>query len=200
MIRFLASTTALVLVTLPALAQPTNLQPTRDVTVTYRMSGMPGVAPREMRMAFSPSTGKQRVDPGGGVGWMLIDRRANTAVMVMDAQRATMAMPPATVAAMTQSVPPGATFTRRGGGTVAGNTCTEWEMTAGGARGTSCITDDGVLLRAVTTGPNGAAVTMEATQVAYGPIDAAQLTVPQGYTVMPTPGGLSGAPGAAPAR
>ncbi|MFT8246496.1 DUF4412 domain-containing protein [Roseomonas sp. BN140053] len=196
MIRILAATATLALVALPALAQPANMRPTRDVSVTYRMSGMAGVPPQDMRMDFSASTGRQRVDPPGGVGWMLIDRQANSAVMVMDAQRATMAMPPATVAAMTQEVPAGATFARKGTATVAGTSCTEWDMTAGGGKGTSCITEDGVLLRTVTTAPNGVTVTMEATQVNYGPIDPARMTLPSGYTAMQAPP----MPGAAPAR
>ncbi|CAA2138430.1 MULTISPECIES: hypothetical protein [Methylobacterium] len=208
MIRLLTAMASLALVAQPALAQPANLQPTRDVTVTYRMNapgmaGVPGTAapPQGMQMAFSASDGKQRIDPPGGMGWMLVDRKANTAVMVMDAQRATMAMPPATVAAMTQGVPPGATFTRKGTATVAGTACTEWEVAAGPGRGTSCITEDGVLLRTTTTPPGGTPTTvMEATQVAYGPVEAARLKVPSGYTAMATPGGAPGAPGTAPGR
>jgi septal ring-binding cell division protein DamX len=195
-IRILAPAAALALVALPVLAQPANMRPTRDVTVTYRMSGVAGTPPQDMSMAFAPATGKQRVDPPGGMGWMLIDRQANSAVMVMDAQRATLAMPPATVAAMTQEVPAGATFTRKGGATVAGTACIEWDMTAGGGHGTSCITDDGVLLRTVATAPNGGTVTMEATQVSYGPIDPARLSVPAGYTAMQMPAGAPGTPGA----
>jgi hypothetical protein len=202
MIRLLASTAALALAALPALAQPAHMQPTRDVSVTYRMNvptppGSAAVAPQEMRMAFSVADAKQRIDPPGGMGWMLIDRKANTAVMVMDAQRATMAMPPATVAAMTQGAPPGSTFTRKGTATVAGVACTEWDVTAGQGRGVSCITEDGVLLRAMTTPPNGTPTTvMEATQVTYGAVDASRLSIPSGYSPMAIPGGA----GAAPAR
>ncbi|MBP0494265.1 hypothetical protein [Roseomonas indoligenes] len=204
MIRILArvgaATAALALVAVPALAQPAQLRPTRDVTVTYRMVGVTGTAPQEVRMAFSPSTGKQRVDPPGGVGWMLIDRRANSAVMVMDAQRMTMAMPQEAVAAMTQEMPAGATFRVKGNATIAGTACTEWEMTAGTAKGTSCITDDGVLLRTAATAPDGTNVVMEATQVTYGPVDPARLTVPSGYNAMQMPNGAPGTPGAMPAR
>lgn len=195
-IRILVPAVVLVLATLPALAQPTNLMPIRDVTITYRMTGIAGVPPQEMRMAFSPTTGKQRIDPPGGVGWMLVDRKANSAVMVMDAQRMTMAMPPATVAAMTQEVPAGTTFSRKGSATVAGTACTEWDMAVGGGHGTSCFTDDGVLLRTLTTAPNGASVTMEATQVTYGPVASAQMSVPSGYTAMQMPTGSPATPGA----
>lgn len=189
MIRLLAATAITTAMALPAFAQPANMRPTRDVTVTYRMTGLAGAPPQEMRMAFSASTGKQRIDPPGNTGWMLVDRRANTAVMVMDAQRMAMAMPPATVAAMSQEAPAGATFTRKGTATVAGTSCTEWEVTVGQVRGTNCMTDDGVMLRTVSTAPNGAAVTMEATQVTYGTIDPARLSVPAGYTTQQMPTG-----------
>lgn len=194
MIRLLTTAAIATTLTLPALAQPANLRPTRDVTVTYRMSGMAGAPPQETRMAFSASTGKQRVDPPGNTGWILIDRQAQSAVMVMDAQRMVISMPPATVAAMNQEAPAGATFTRKGRATVAGTACTEWEVTIGQARGTNCMTDDGVMLRSVSTGPNGASVTMEATQVTYGPIDPARLSVPAGYTRQQMPTGAPGAP------
>lgn len=194
MIRFLAAAATLSALALPALAQPANLRPTRDVTVTYRMTGLAGMPPQETRMAFSVSTGKQRVDPPGNTGWILIDRQANSAVMVMDAQRMVVTMPPATVAAMNQEAPAGATFTRKGRATVAGTACTEWEMALGQVRGTNCMTDDGVLLRSVSTGPNGAAVTMEATQVTYGAIDPARLSVPAGYTAQQLPAGVPGVP------
>jgi hypothetical protein len=189
MIRLLTAAAVTTAIAFPAFAQPANMRPTRDVTVTYRMSGVAGAPPQETRMAFSASTGKQRIDPPGNTGWMLIDRRANSAVMVMDAQRMAMTLPAATAAAMNQEAPAGATFTRKGSATVAGTACTEWEVTVGQVRGTNCMTDDGVMLRTVSTAPNGNTVTMEATQVTYGAIDPARLSVPAGYTTQQMPTG-----------
>lgn len=189
MIRLLAAAAMTTALALPALAQPANMRPTRDVTVTYRMTGLAGAPPQEMRMAFSASTGKQRVDPPGAAGWILVDHRANSAVMVMDAQRMAMSLPPAAVAAMSQEAPAGATFTRKGTATVAGTACTEWEIAIGELRGMNCMTDDGVMLRTVSAAPNGVAMTMEATQVTYGAIDPARLSVPAGYTTQQMPTG-----------
>jgi hypothetical protein len=191
---------ALALSSLPALAQPTNLRPTKDVTVTYRMTGVANMPPQELQMAFAPALGKQRVDPPGGMGWMLIDRKANSAVMVMDAQRMTMAMPQDTVTAMTQETPSGATFSRKGTATVAGVSCTEWNVALGDNKGTSCITDDGLLLRSDAKAPNGATMTMEATKVSYGPVDPARLAVPSGYSAVQMPSGAPAAPGTPPSR
>ncbi|ONG53807.1 hypothetical protein BKE38_11355 [Pseudoroseomonas deserti] len=208
--------TAAALLALPTLAAAQaapGLQPTRDVAVTYKMIGgpaAPGAAgAQDIRMAWSVAAGKQRVDPPGGMGWMLIDRKANSAVMVMEAQRSIMTMPPATVSQMTQQMPPDARFTRKGSATVAGLSCTEWDVVTQQVNTTLCVTDDGVMLRAAGQAPNGGGLRgMEATEVRYGTQDAARFTVPADYKPlqlgqMPgaAPGATPGAtPGAAPAR
>jgi hypothetical protein len=204
-------TAAAAMMALPALAPlalaqtaPAHLRPTRDVSVTYRMQGAGMPQPQEMRMAWDVSNNRQRVDPPGGQGWMLVDRKANTAMMVMDAQRMVMQMPPATVAAMTQDPPAGTTFAAKGTDRVAGQACNLWETSSPQGKGTICLTEDGVLLRAVTEMvarpgmPAGAGtMRMEATEVRYGAPDAARFTVPQGYQSMQAPGAMPGAPGAA---
>ncbi|WP_458096204.1 hypothetical protein [Roseomonas sp. WA12] len=188
--------TAFALLAVPALAQnaPTAMKPTRDVAVTYRLSGaMPGApagaaaAQQEMRMQWSVSTGKQRVDPPGGQGWVLIDQNAASAVMVMDAQRMVMTLPAEAAAMMTQGVPPGARFTRKATAQVAGQSCTEWDLTIPQGSSTICMTDDGVMLRAVTSMANGNSSRLEATEVRYGTQDAARFQVPQGYQTMAMP-------------
>lgn len=188
--------TATMLLALPALVAPAaaqtkpSLVPSRDVAVTYKMVGVaaaPGAPPggQEIRMAWNMTEGKQRVDPPGGMGWMLIDRRAKTAVMVMDAQRSVMTMPPATVAQLTQEVPEAAQFTRKGTSSVAGTSCTEWDVVNQQVKSTLCITADGVMLRAIGQDPNGGGARgMEATEVRYGAQDAARFTVPKDYRPM----------------
>ena len=189
---------AFALLAVPALAQnaPSAMKPTRDVAVTYRMTGGPaGGQPQDLRMQWSVSTGKQRVDPPGGQGWMLIDQNAGSAVMVMDAQRTVMTLPAEAAAMMTQGVPAGAQFTRKGTAQIAGQSCTEWDLTMPQGASTICMTTDGVMLRAVTTMPNGGGSQLEATELRYGAQDAARFQVPQGYQTMAMP-----TPPAAPAR
>ncbi|MBP0495975.1 hypothetical protein [Roseomonas indoligenes] len=201
----LAAIAALVLPALPAMAQnaPPATLPTRDVAVTYRALGN-GAPPEPFRMAWSVADGKQRVDPPGGMGWMLVDRKAGTAVMVMDAQRMLMPMPSQAVRALTQSVPEGVRFERRGTATIAGLGCTEWAASGPQGQGVACLTEDGVTLRATGQGPNGQQGGIEATEVRYGTQDPAHFQVPQGYQTMQgmpgMPGSPGGAPGAPPAR
>ncbi|WP_338663364.1 hypothetical protein VQH23_24930 [Pararoseomonas sp. SCSIO 73927] len=184
---------ALVLPALPAAAQtaPPATLPTRDVAVTYRALG-DGAPSDTFGMAWSVTEGKQRVDPPGGIGWMLVDRRAGTAVMVMDGQRAVMALPPEAVRALTQAVPEGVRFERRGTATVAGQACTEWAATGPQGQGVACLTQDGVTLRATGQAPNGGQGGIEATEVRYGAQDPARFRVPEGYQTM------QGMPGGAP--
>jgi hypothetical protein len=175
-----AALAALAVLAGPVRAQnaPANLRPTRDVAVTYRLTEA-SEPPQEMRMAWSVAAGKLRVDPPGGGEWMLLDQRAGSAVVVMDAQRTTMTIPSSAAAAMEQIVPANAQFARKGTAQVAGTSCTEWEVTAPQGTGTICITNDGVMLRSVA-GPQDEIFRMEATSVQYGP-PPALFAVPQGY-------------------
>jgi hypothetical protein len=186
---------AILLIAVPALAQeaPRNIQPTRDVAVTYRFTG-PSAEAQEMRMAWSATERKQRIDPPGGMGWMLLDRNAGSAVMVMEQQRMVMNMPAtASAGPMTNDLPPGTRFARKGTAQLAGQSCTEWEVTMPEMRSTVCMTDDGVMLRAVSDLPgNAGRSTMEATEVRYGAQDPARFRVPQGYQSMPMPGAAPG--------
>ncbi|MBI0536362.1 DUF4412 domain-containing protein [Roseomonas sp. KE2513] len=195
---------------------PANIRPTRDVAVTYRLGGMPGqpnAGPQEMRMSWSITEGKQRVDPPGGMGWMLIDRRANSAVMVMEPQRMVLTLPADAAAAMSQDAPPNARFTRKGTAQVAGLSCQEWDVAVPQGTSTICVTEDGVMLRAASPLPDGSGTSrLEATEVRYGAQDATRFRVPDGFQTMqmptqppggaqPSPGGAQPSPGgAAPAR
>lgn len=217
MLKILLAASILALPALPgaALAQgaPANLRPTKDVAVTYRLVGMPAqgangqaMPPQEMRMAWSVTEGKQRVDPPGGMGWMLIDRGANSAVMVMEPQRVVLALPANAAAAMSQDAPPDARFTRKGTAQVAGQSCTEWDVVVPQGTSTICVTEDGVMLRAASPLPDGSGVSrLEATEVRYGAQDPARFRVPAGFQEMQMPtqppaGDPGGAPAARPAR
>ena len=203
---FKTITAAAALLALPALMPAAfaqdkpSLRPTRDVAVSYKMLGQDtagAAAPQQVLMAWNVAEGKQRVEPPGGMGWMLIDRKGNSAVMIMEQQKMVMTMPPASVAQMTQEMPPDARFTRKGTQTVAGTSCTVWDVVTSQANSTLCVTDDGVLLRAAGEAPNGGGTRgLEATEVKYGPQDAARFTVPPGYQQMQ----VGQTPGAPPAR
>jgi hypothetical protein len=181
--------------------------PTRDVSVTYRMTaGQGGGAGQEMemRMSWLVAEQKLRVDMPGGMGWSLVDEAAQKMSMVMDAQRMVMEMPLRNGAGgqlIPTKPPETARFTRGATATVAGVACTNWRYEDGGNRGEACITADGVMLRSQGSyeGHSGA---IEATQVTYGAQDAARFRLPQGYQAMQMPGGMpgGGAPGGRPPR
>ncbi|MCR0980838.1 hypothetical protein [Roseomonas populi] len=192
---------ALALPALPASAQtaPPATLPTRDVAVTYRALGA-GAPPGPLRMAWSVAEGRQRVEPPGAPGWILLDRKAGTGLMVIDQQRMLMPMPPDMVRVITQPVPEGVRFERRGTATIAGLTCTEWAASGPQGQGVACLTEDGVTLRATGQGPNGQQGGMEATEVRYGAQDPARFQVPQGYQTMQGAPGAPAAPGTQPPR
>ncbi|MGC8468292.1 MAG: hypothetical protein ACP5NI_00155 [Acetobacteraceae bacterium] len=166
-------------------------EPTRDVAVTYQVTGQ-GPS-RQMTMDFAPSLHKMRIN-GMGPGYMIIDHAAHEAMMVMPPQRMVVKM--AGMDPWAQHWRAGADlhFTRAGSDTVAGVSCQIWHVTTSRGEGTACITADGVPLRMMGQGGKG----LVAVSVAYGPQPAALFAVPPGYRVMappPMPAGAPGAPG-----
>ncbi len=164
--------------------------PTRDVAVTYRITGGPAQPqpgqPTELRMAWLAAEQKVRMDmPGGMGGYMIADHRGQRAVMVMEQQRMMMELP---YAQTQQQFQPSANarFTREGTDRVAGVACTIWLFEDQGRSGRGCITEDGVMLRATGTA-QGQQGGIEAIQVTYGAQDPARFQPPTGYQTMQMP-------------
>ena len=78
-------------------------------------------------------------------------------------------------------------FARAGTASYAGQTCTAWRCEDGRSTRGVCVTDDGAMLRGVTTSQHeGQAQTggLEAMRVDYGPQDPARFRHPEGYRVV----------------
>lgn len=190
---------AVSLIAFPALAQdrPT-IMPTRDVTVTYRVTGEG--APAEMTMSWLTAQGLMRMDMPAGQGFMVVNPQAGSGFMAMAQMRMIMDLPAGAggvnnFARASQS----ARFTREGSDRVANTPCTNWRIEDRGETGRACLTADGVTLRASSGGGQSGRGAMEATQVSYGTQDAGRFARPQGYQVMQMPGGAGAPAGAAPA-
>lgn len=181
---------------LPAMAAAQDaprMTPSRDVAVTYRITADGG--PQSVRWSWLTGQQLMRMDVDGGPGWLLLNMRDQSAVMVMEAQRMAMRLPREQAAMMhPDSLRAGARFTRVGTATVAGVGCTTWRVDSPEGSGEACITEDGVLLRG--RGGQGQGQ-LEATEVRYGGLDAGRFRVPDGIRVMEMPAGV---PGGAPPR
>ena len=183
------------LAALPAAAEERPLlQPSRDVAVTYRVVGGQA-AGRSLRMAWLAAARKLRVEAPGMQGWSVIDQKAQRMLVVMERERAVVEVPPATGSTLLPTEPPAnARFSRGGTATIAGLPCTVWTYEDGRARGETCLTADGVMLR--SSGSLGEqAGTVEAVTVSYGPQDPARFQAPPGYRNLTLPpGALQGRP------
>jgi hypothetical protein len=175
----------------PALAQdrPHTL-PTRDVDVTYRLGQLspattPGVI--EQRLRWNVTDGKLRVDPPTPGLYVILDTRTQHMATVRESDHSVLEIDGAGGPGASVPAVPGAdggTFNRHGESTVASLTCTEWETKdIAGDPALVCITDDGVMLRAVTAGRT----VLEATKVQYGPLDPSLFQVPAGYKRLQLP-------------
>jgi hypothetical protein len=82
---------------------------------------------------------------------------------------------------------------------VAGLPCTLWRVQDGNSQGRSCITADGVMLRAEGS-HQGQSGGMEATQVSFAPQDAARFQRPQGFQALQGMPGMPPGAGRPPGR
>lgn len=183
----------------PAAAQERPpLTPTRDVAVTYRVTGPAAQqgAPAIV-VAWNAAAQLMRSEVPG-MGWMVMDLRQGRGFMVMEQMRAILDIP----AGQMMQLPghsPTATFRKEGTATVAGLPCTLWRVQDGASQGRSCITADGVMLRAEGS-HQGQSGGMEATSVTFTPQDAARFQRPQGYQAMQGMPGMPPGAGRPPGR
>ncbi len=160
------------------------LQPSRDVTITYRVEGaaasaIPGGIDGPLRLSWDAAHQRLRAEAEGRPQAVLVDLPNHTATMLDDAMRAAVALPvrerdlqPLTLA--------GARLTRRGAGNVAGMACTNWDVASHRGAGTICLTVDGVALRA-DGAMDGQKGSFTATSVRYGEVAPGLFKAPPGY-------------------
>jgi hypothetical protein len=166
----------------PAAERPANLQPTRDVAVSYRVTGP---EQGEMRVTFSAAAEAIRTDYAGfgPPGPVIADIRNRRVVMLLEDQRMARIHLLSEPEIRTFREPePGTRFTRLGTERIAGHACTLWRITPampGAPPVTMCLTEDGVMLR-TEEGEQRA----EAVQVTYAPQDPALFRIPQGWQVV----------------
>ena len=176
------------------------LVPTRDVAVTYRVQAPPNVqdpqgATRVVHMYFDAADQRVHIDMSSQPGFLVIDHKADLVTMVNDATHSYMQLqaPPAMGELMFRS--PDLHLVPHGTQTVAGQSCTVWEMSeAGQVRGDACITADGVVLSGRPANAPTSDTGIVATAVSYGPQPASLFVAPAGYQrVQPNlpPGGAA---------
>lgn len=162
------------------------ITPARDVAVTYRVN-VEGQPPGDMRMSWLAARRLMRMDMPAGQGWIVVDMGAGTAFMAMEAQRMIMEMPASGVAGR-MAPRPDARFTREGPARIANTDCVNWRVEEQGQSSRICLTADGVMLRSESLSREGAdRGLLEATQVTFGPQDAARFQRPSGYQNLQLP-------------
>ena len=146
--------------------------PTRDVDVTYAMSG----STLTQRIRWAAADGRLRVDPPRAGLYLVMDYHAKRLFAVRDAERAVLELNAGSVGV------PGlggeGTYARGEVAQVAGLACTEWTTRdAAGGEAEVCFTADGVMLQA----RRGERVLVEAARVTYGDIPPDVFQVPADY-------------------
>lgn len=193
----LAAPTMLALAAGPAAAQaPAADRPplvaSRESSVLYRLTKA-GTVPSEVRVTARAGGSPLRIDMEDGT-YMLVDQAAKTMAIVIPAEQSVLDLPfrpgPQTPFQLNDRM----RFTRRNPDTVAGIRCIVWDVSVDKARGTVCVSEDGVVLRSTGSDEAGRRNLIEAVSVSYAPAPAHEFTAPADFDRIAAEPNLPGAP------
>ena len=160
--------------------RPTYL-PTRDVVITYRVTGRAARDMRQLVVRFTAATQRIRVETDDQtIGYLLVDPRARTARMVVPSVGQYVDLPLGRDRRAAMLFSDRLNFTRRGTSRLVGLACNQWDVQGGRDSARACITEDGVILRAEGRGGDVAGSRMEATRVDFMTQPGRLFDVPQG--------------------
>ncbi len=184
MIRHALAAAGLCALALTAAAAPDRpaLAPTREASVLYRVVNA-GAAPVEVRVTAEAGGSPMRLDLPDRT-YMLVDQSARSIAVVVPEEQMVLDVPyqdgPQTYFQLNDRM----RFTRRAPGTVAAVRCTVWDVAVDNARGTMCISDDGILLRSSGTDEAGRRNLIEAVSVSFAPAPAGEFVPPADFSRM----------------
>ncbi|MBV9747315.1 MAG: hypothetical protein JO157_00725 [Acetobacteraceae bacterium] len=167
--------------------------PSRDVAVTYQVTGvaadaLPGGAPGDLQLAWDAAGRRLHISAQGQPQAAIVDLAEGKAEILDAGSHTALILPlgKRVTGSMTLS---GARFRRDGTERVAGQDCTDYAVQAPHGSGTLCITSDGVPLRGDGTW-DGEAGRFVATRVDYGPQPDALFETPPGFMKLSLPKSL----------
>ena len=156
---------------------------------------MPGGAgPHNIKLSYLAAAGRARIEQSDGPGYLIVDRAAGHAMLVMEPMQSYIDMPFDARTGSALLLDDRMRFTRAGSDRVAELPCTLWDVASDKTKARLCITDDGVILRGEGNDPTRGAGRMTATSVSYVALSAALFSPPAGFRRMEMPAG-TGEPG-----
>ncbi len=173
---------SLPVLTLAAASDRPALVPSREASVLYRVTNA-DAAPIEVRTTVAAGGSPMRLDMPDRT-YMLVDSAARRMAMVVPDEQVIVEIPyqdgPQTHFQLNERM----RFTRRAPGTVATVRCTMWDVVVDNARGTMCISDDGIMLRSSGVDEAGRRNLIEAVSVSYAPAPADEFVPPADFRRM----------------
>ena len=155
--------------------------PTRDVMVTYRITGRAARDVRQLKVRYTAATQRMRVETDDmGMGYLLVDPRAHTARMVVPSVGQFVDVPLGRDRRAAMLFSDRLNFIRRAPDRTAGLGCTWWDVQGGRDTARACITEDGVILRAEGRGGDVAGSGLEAIRVDFGAQPERMFDLPRG--------------------
>jgi Domain of unknown function (DUF4412) len=160
------------------------LAPARDVQVEYSVQPDGAPSPKTIETWFTANGGMMRIDSPEGAGSTILNRATRQVTIVLNKQKVYTQIDARAGIRNPFLLDLSMQFTRKGPSQVAGVACTEWAIVSGRGTATTCVTDDGVILREDGVDGDGMKGRLEATKVTYAPIAVSVFQPPDGYQLV----------------
>jgi len=155
--------------------------PTRDVAVSYQVSGRAAQQVHSLLARYSAARNLLRLDTEDrGMGFVVVDLMARTAKLIVPSVHQAVDLPLERDRRAALLFGDGLRFTRRGPSRILGRSCVNWDVQADRDSATVCLTADGVLLRAQGRGGEAADSSLVATKVEDAPQAPSLFRMPSG--------------------
>lgn len=162
--------------------------PTRDMTLDATLDTTDATGahpPAGIRIRYNAASHRMRIDTKGRDDYMILDPQGGRTLLVSAAHRAWREQPFRPAAHAMFMLAASYSFARLAQATVAGLPCTTWNLQGATVGGTTCVTDDGVVLRLETADTDGDGddfkLRVVATRVTYAPQPPGDFDLPAGY-------------------
>lgn len=157
------------------------LMPSHDAVVTYEVQPDGAGQPQHVKVWFAAEGARMRIDSGDGAASTVLDRTAQTVMIVLNGPRVYSRLTDRTGVRNPFLLDVSMQYRRLGSATIAGIDCTRWSVTSPQGQASACVTENGLILSEDGVDADGLKGRLKAISVSYDTIPTSTFEPPEGY-------------------
>ncbi|QCE33502.1 hypothetical protein FAI41_07895 [Acetobacteraceae bacterium] len=158
-----------------------TLSPSKDAEIVYRFHVKGKSEPHEVKVLFSGSGDKLRIEQLDSVGITILDRPGQKVYYLNKERHFYLGMRPLHGLRSPFFLDLEMHYVPKGAKKIANVTCREWDITSKYGHANACVTEDGLILQQEGADSEGTSGKLEALSVSYHPLPPSSFDIPSDY-------------------